>query len=138
MRLMQQLPARPAPLPIYSATSHGIGRRVAFVAVFILLAAMLAVGLRASGSIALTAVEWSLAAEFVLLTVWMSLRPQALRLSATVTAFDEVCMARALRLAEESIGLASPNPQVGCVISRNEEIVGEGARISTTSSTMRR
>ncbi len=79
LRVMQQLPARPALSQARFVTSPGIGRRVAFAAIFVLLAAMLAVGLRASGSIALTAVEWSFAAEFILLTVWMSLRPKALR-----------------------------------------------------------
>jgi hypothetical protein len=79
LRVMQQLPALRAPSRMALVASPGIGRRVAFAAIFVLLAAMLAVGLRASGSIALTAVEWSFAAEFILLTVWMSLRPQVLR-----------------------------------------------------------
>lgn len=38
-------------------------------------------------------------------------------------------MQRALRLAAETIGLASPNPQVGCVIVNNDEILGEGAHL---------
>ena len=33
---------------------------------------------------------------------------------------------RALELARQAVGLASPNPHVGCVIVRNGEIVGEG------------
>src|ERR1700755_2243248 len=42
---------------------------------------------------------------------------------------DEVFMQHALQLASETIGLASPNPQVGCVLVRNNEIVGEGAHL---------
>ena len=38
-------------------------------------------------------------------------------------------MQRALLLAEASVGLASPNPQVGCVIARGSEILGEGAHL---------
>jgi diaminohydroxyphosphoribosylaminopyrimidine deaminase/5-amino-6-(5-phosphoribosylamino)uracil reductase len=36
-------------------------------------------------------------------------------------------MARALELARESAGLASPNPMVGCVLVRDGVMVGEGA-----------
>ena len=36
-------------------------------------------------------------------------------------------MRRALALASASIGQASPNPQVGCVLVREEEVIGEGA-----------
>ena len=48
---------------------------------------------------------------------------------------DEVFMQRALNLAAETIGLASPNPQVGCVLTRQypgeatPEIIGEGAHL---------
>jgi hypothetical protein len=77
-RVMQRLPVQHAPSRI-ALVSPGIGRRVTFAAIFVLLAGMLAVGFRASGSIALIAVEWTLAAEFIVLIVWMSLRPQALR-----------------------------------------------------------
>jgi diaminohydroxyphosphoribosylaminopyrimidine deaminase/5-amino-6-(5-phosphoribosylamino)uracil reductase len=55
---------------------------------------------------------------------------------------DEVFMQRALKLAAETIGLASPNPQVGCVLVRDTpqparatpqgdatKIIGEGAHI---------
>jgi diaminohydroxyphosphoribosylaminopyrimidine deaminase/5-amino-6-(5-phosphoribosylamino)uracil reductase len=38
-------------------------------------------------------------------------------------------MQRALKLATETIGLASPNPQVGCVLVRNGQIIGEGAHL---------
>ena len=42
---------------------------------------------------------------------------------------DESFMRRALELARATVGLASPNPQVGCVIVSDGEIVGEGAHI---------
>jgi diaminohydroxyphosphoribosylaminopyrimidine deaminase/5-amino-6-(5-phosphoribosylamino)uracil reductase len=48
---------------------------------------------------------------------------------------DEVFMQRALKLATETIGLASPNPQVGCVLVRaapqgdSLKIIGEGAHL---------
>ena len=35
-------------------------------------------------------------------------------------------MERALRQAEQSVGLASPNPAVGCVLVRGDDLVGEG------------
>jgi diaminohydroxyphosphoribosylaminopyrimidine deaminase/5-amino-6-(5-phosphoribosylamino)uracil reductase len=38
-------------------------------------------------------------------------------------------MARALDLAAETISLASPNPQVGCVLAANGTILGEGAHL---------
>lgn len=39
---------------------------------------------------------------------------------------DEHWMRRAIELAEQSIGLASPNPNVGCVLVKKKKIVGEG------------
>jgi diaminohydroxyphosphoribosylaminopyrimidine deaminase/5-amino-6-(5-phosphoribosylamino)uracil reductase len=47
---------------------------------------------------------------------------------------DEIFMQQALDLATETIGLASPNPQVGCVLTKNSpagkpEIIGEGAHL---------
>jgi diaminohydroxyphosphoribosylaminopyrimidine deaminase / 5-amino-6-(5-phosphoribosylamino)uracil reductase len=48
---------------------------------------------------------------------------------------DEVFMQRALKLAREAIGLASPNPQVGCVLTQTSigggapELIGEGAHL---------
>src|SRR6267378_5366756 len=48
---------------------------------------------------------------------------------------DEVFMQRALKLATETIGLASPNPQVGCVLTQNPpgggtpKVIGEGAHL---------
>ena len=42
---------------------------------------------------------------------------------------DEEYMRRALELARATVGLASPNPQVGCVVVRDGVVVGEGAHI---------
>jgi len=39
---------------------------------------------------------------------------------------DFAFMARALRLAKRGLYTADPNPRVGCIIVRNDEIVGEG------------
>jgi diaminohydroxyphosphoribosylaminopyrimidine deaminase/5-amino-6-(5-phosphoribosylamino)uracil reductase len=53
----------------------------------------------------------------------------------TPQAQDEVFMQRALKLATETIGLASPNPQVGCVLTKNPpdggtpKVIGEGAHL---------
>ncbi len=43
------------------------------------------------------------------------------------SAFDEACMAQALRLGEAQIAVARPNPSVGCVIAQGERIIGQGA-----------
>ena len=40
---------------------------------------------------------------------------------------DQAYMRRALALAESTAGLASPNPQVGCVLVRDGEVLAEGA-----------
>lgn len=48
-------------------------------------------------------------------------------MSDTFTEIDRKHMAHALELARATEALASPNPQVGCVIARGEDIVGEGA-----------
>jgi len=39
---------------------------------------------------------------------------------------DSVWMAQALRLAERALYTTSPNPRVGCVLVKNDKIVGEG------------
>ena len=39
---------------------------------------------------------------------------------------DQQWMERALQQAERSVGLASPNPAVGCVLVQDERVVGEG------------
>lgn len=47
-------------------------------------------------------------------------------MNAQVSPLDEHYMRRALSLARQSVGLASPNPAVGCVLVKNKSIVGEG------------
>lgn len=42
---------------------------------------------------------------------------------------DEAFMQRALTLARETVTLASPNPQVGCVLVKENKIIGEGAHL---------
>ena len=42
------------------------------------------------------------------------------------SAFDHAMMRRALALAERGLYTATPNPRVGCVITREQRIVGEG------------
>jgi diaminohydroxyphosphoribosylaminopyrimidine deaminase / 5-amino-6-(5-phosphoribosylamino)uracil reductase len=42
------------------------------------------------------------------------------------SAFDEAMMRRALALAEQGLYTTTPNPRVGCVITRGESVVGEG------------
>lgn len=42
------------------------------------------------------------------------------------SAGDSALMARALRLAARGLYTADPNPRVGCVLARGEEVVGEG------------
>ena len=39
---------------------------------------------------------------------------------------DQQWMERALQQAERSVGLSSPNPAVGCVLVRGDDVVGEG------------
>lgn len=45
------------------------------------------------------------------------------------TASDHIFMTRALGLAEQGLYTTMPNPRVGCVIVKNNEIVGEGAHL---------
>ncbi len=40
---------------------------------------------------------------------------------------DELHLTRALSLARQAAAFASPNPTVGCVLTRNEAVLGEGA-----------
>ena len=42
---------------------------------------------------------------------------------------DEQHMQRALDLARAASALASPNPTVGCILTLNETILGEGAHL---------
>jgi diaminohydroxyphosphoribosylaminopyrimidine deaminase/5-amino-6-(5-phosphoribosylamino)uracil reductase len=44
-----------------------------------------------------------------------------------LTPQDELHLARAIALAREAAGLASPNPTVGCVLARGQTTLGEGA-----------
>lgn len=44
----------------------------------------------------------------------------------TFSATDHAMMARALRLAERGAYTTRPNPMVGCVIARGDDVVGEG------------
>src|SRR5277367_5856493 len=43
-----------------------------------------------------------------------------------LTQTDQQWMERALQQAEQSVGLASPNPAVGCVLVQGDRVVGEG------------
>jgi diaminohydroxyphosphoribosylaminopyrimidine deaminase/5-amino-6-(5-phosphoribosylamino)uracil reductase len=47
-------------------------------------------------------------------------------MAESVSIHDVRCIEHALTLARKGIGLASPNPTVGCVIVRSGEIIGEG------------
>jgi diaminohydroxyphosphoribosylaminopyrimidine deaminase/5-amino-6-(5-phosphoribosylamino)uracil reductase len=42
---------------------------------------------------------------------------------------DEPHLTRALALAQQALALASPNPTVGCVLTRNNTSIGEGAHL---------
>jgi diaminohydroxyphosphoribosylaminopyrimidine deaminase/5-amino-6-(5-phosphoribosylamino)uracil reductase len=42
------------------------------------------------------------------------------------SAFDRAMMARALALAEKGLYTTTPNPRVGCVVTRGEQVIGEG------------
>jgi diaminohydroxyphosphoribosylaminopyrimidine deaminase/5-amino-6-(5-phosphoribosylamino)uracil reductase len=42
------------------------------------------------------------------------------------SAFDHAMMRRALELAEKGLYTTTPNPRVGCVVTRDDTIVGEG------------
>ncbi len=48
---------------------------------------------------------------------------------AAPTNQDYQWMAHALRLAERGLRTTTPNPRVGCVIIKNNQIVGEGAHL---------
>ena len=41
-------------------------------------------------------------------------------------AYDNEFMSRAIRLAKKSLYTTHPNPRVGCVITKDNVIVGEG------------
>lgn len=48
---------------------------------------------------------------------------------AVPTSQDFQWMAQALRLAEQGLYTTSPNPRVGCVIVKNNQIIGQGAHL---------
>ncbi len=74
-RLPRQSPAAPlAPI----AGAPVIGRRVFFAALVLLLAGMFAIAFHTPSSLVLEAVNWFLAAEFIVLTLWIALRPKLL------------------------------------------------------------
>lgn len=79
-RVMARLPARNVWTHALPARIS-IGRRVALIAGVVLLIAML--GLAAPthdpNQVTRTVAEWTFAGEFVALTMWLSLRPGALR-----------------------------------------------------------
>ena len=45
---------------------------------------------------------------------------------AEFTAFDQAMMRRALALAERGLFTTTPNPRVGCVVTRGERVISEG------------
>lgn len=47
----------------------------------------------------------------------------------SLTPQDDRFLARALALAHDAVGLASPNPTVGCILTHNETLLGEGAHL---------
>src|ERR1700683_779058 len=47
-------------------------------------------------------------------------------MTQTAQQIDEQWMEKALRQAEQSVGLASPNPAVGCVLVQGDALVGQG------------
>ena len=52
------------------------------------------------------------------------LRTQAM--TKNVSEADQACMRRALELARTAEGKTHPNPAVGCVVTKNGKVVGEG------------
>src|SRR3954467_4664259 len=45
---------------------------------------------------------------------------------STVTATDHALLARAIELAGRGVGQVTPNPNVGAVVARDGEVIGEG------------
>jgi diaminohydroxyphosphoribosylaminopyrimidine deaminase/5-amino-6-(5-phosphoribosylamino)uracil reductase len=46
-----------------------------------------------------------------------------------LSSIDVLHLSRALGLAEQAVGLASPNPTVGCVLAHGDASIGEGAHL---------
>ena len=81
-RVLARLPAQRTPrIPAFLPARPSIGRRVSFAALAILFLAMLAVALQpgAANQLVRNAIEGTCAAEFILLTVWLALRPHPFR-----------------------------------------------------------
>jgi len=81
-RVMSRLPlASPSRivLPAYLPALPSVGRRIALASAIVLFLAMFAVALSPGTTFVRNASEIACSAEFILLTVWLSLRPQALR-----------------------------------------------------------
>jgi hypothetical protein len=81
-RVLSRLPsARPAriALPDYLPALPSIGRRIALASAIVLFLAMFGLALAPAAPVIRGASEITCAAEFILLTVWLSLRPQPLR-----------------------------------------------------------
>ena len=79
-RVMSRVPARR--IWAQNVPAHAsIGRRVALIAAAVLLLAMLGFAAPSpdANQLARAVAEWTVAAEFVVLTLWLSLRPGALR-----------------------------------------------------------
>ncbi len=75
-RVMSRVPARTVWADTLPARVS-VGHRVALIAAAVLLIAMLglAAPTREANQLTRTVAEWTFAAEFVVLTVWLSLRP---------------------------------------------------------------
>jgi len=84
LRVLSRLPAkkltRIAP-PAYLPAHPSVGRRVAFVAAAVLFVAMLAFAMQPgiANQFIRISIAGTCAAEFILVTVWLALRPQPLR-----------------------------------------------------------
>lgn len=74
-RVARGLP--PHRIPVAESATVSAGRRIAWAALIGLFVAMLGLGLRAQAvpGVAFQALEWSLAAEFSVLAVWLARRP---------------------------------------------------------------
>jgi len=53
-------------------------------------------------------------------------QPRSPRVAQRMTEHDQSMMRRALALAKKGEGRVEPNPMVGCVIVRNDRVIGEG------------
>ncbi len=74
-RLSATAPSRIA-LPVYLPPFPSVGRRIALASAILLFVAMFALAVAPAAPSVRTATEIACAAEFILLTVWLALRPQ--------------------------------------------------------------